>query len=392
MVIAVGGIALAWLWLVVSAVLMRRRAALVRDAVGRTAELGRPLSPAVEERLSESAEANMIVYGGGRSYLPFLGSGQRVRDWKFEVDVTRGAPGNDLDPIPFTEVELNDHLDMSFIGDMNERLTGLHRLYVDGRSVRPVPDDTKSWRGRFGAQPGQPLQYAGDAVLTEVAAEDESFRRVYFCLQQTARNGELVVSLFVRPRLEGRVLYIEIALHALLPLAGWVLGPVVRLNGHPLDVLGRSVSEASRLLTGPIGRIRRDVQRGRRRSTRRRRALRAGRRDRSFDCGANISLREGISIDDLEEAHYNVLMDVVTIGASLQNRLLSALHEFLVAHRIDTAEFDQTKRSIVTTIQTWNVNQVKAEMVGFGNNNDFTSGTGGSGSGPKPEDQQGGKA
>jgi hypothetical protein len=53
--------------------------------------------------------------------------------------------------------------------------------------------------------------------------------------------------------------------------------------------------------------------------------------------------------------------------------LLKTLQDFLEKHQIDTSDFTRTREQIVTTIQTWNVGQVKADMVGFGNNNDFNN-------------------
>jgi hypothetical protein len=298
---------------VVSLFFDRRRAGLVRDAVGRTAQLARPLAPAVEERLGQLPDANVVVYGAGRADLPFVGSGRRIRDWNFQVDLTRGAP------VSFTTAEVHEHLDASFIGEMTDSLVCLHRLYVDGRSFRPVL-----------SPPAHPLQYIGhDAVLTEVAAEDGGFRRVYFCLQQTARKGELVVSLFVRPRLDAGVLHLEIALHALLPLRSSIIRPVAQLGRHPLDILARSISIGSRLL---LGRFRRDLQ-------------------GPFEYGATTTLRERISVDDLGEVRDDAVLEVFTIGASLQDRLAGALREFLVEHHVDTTEFDQTTQSIVADVE-----------------------------------------
>jgi hypothetical protein len=230
-----------------------------------------------------------------------------------------------------------------------------------------------------------------DLILGEVErSQIDGYRRVYFCLQEVARDGEIVVSVFARPHIHDRLLYLEIAMHALFPPDPVIAAQVNKLSVHPVDRLSNAVRRGSRRLLPMIfGSFRRSWREGRfamRRRSRRRLAERAVRRQRPFDFGANITLREGISTDDVDELHYNAIMDVVSIGASLQNRLLSVVREFLVAHRIDTTDFDKTQQTIVTTIQTWNVGQVKAEMVGFGNNNDFTNNP------PAPGDGDSGKS
>ncbi|GIE92634.1 hypothetical protein [Paractinoplanes rishiriensis] len=370
--IAAGAALAAWAVLLVSAWLSLRRAVAVRDGCGRTASLARPLPATVEDRLSELPDENVVVYGAGRDVLPFLGSGQRIKDWTFEVDVTKGAlgsAGERLKPLPFTDYELNRFLDESFVGDRSDTKTHTHRLYVDGR--------TKELLGEAGEPLPHPVQRVPhDLILEEIGrTRTDSYRRVYFCLQEVARDGEIVVSVFARTRTRNRLLYLELALHALFPLHPAVIGPVSHLSSHPLDLarnaLGRGSRRLPRMIFGAFPRCAAEVRDLLRRSRNGRLALRALRRDRPFDYGANITLREGISAVDVEDLHYNAIVDVLSIGASLQARLLTELHHFLRKHQIDTADFDRTKQNIVTTIQTWNVNEVKATMVGFGNNNDF---------------------
>jgi hypothetical protein len=386
--IGLAGVALAWIVLIASYWLSFRRAARVRRAPGAVATLARPLDREVEDRLREVPDANVVVYGRGRADLPFLGSGQRIRNWKLEVDVTVGAKdegGHTQEPLPFNDVELNRYLDQNFVLEQSDRRTCLHRLYVDGRTARPVDDAPDEWpAGGTGPLP-HPVQLVNnDLVLAQVCASaNDRYRRVYFCLQETARNGDIVVSLFVRPHLRGRVLFIEIALHALLPLDSEIVDTVNHIGTHRIDIMAHAVRAGTRslprMLLGGFGRAWHDVRRVGRQHTQLRTARRAIRRDRQFDFGSPITLREGISTIDIEEMHYNALMDIVAIGAELQNRLLGVLREFLVKHHIDTAEFDQTKQSIVNHIQTWNVGQVVADMVGFGNNNDFNTKTPASG-------------
>lgn len=380
--IAAGAFLTAWAVLLVSAFLSLRRATIVRDAIHRTTDLARPLKPDVEDRLRELSDANVVVYGEGRADLPFLGSGQRIRTWKFEIDVTRGATGaagERMQPVAFGDVEVNRHLDESFIGDQSDQMTCVHRLYIDGRTEKPVADDPDEWHGYADPRLPHPVQYLSqDRILEEVRRPRvDEYRRVYFCLQQVDRSGEIVVSVFVRPHIHGRLLYLEIAMHALFPLNPVIINQVRNLSVHPVDRLSDAARRGTRrlfpMIFGSFARTWREGRYAMVRARRRRLAQRAVSRQRPFDFGANITLREGISTEDVEELHYNAIMDVVSIGASLQNRLLSVLREFLVKHRVDITDFDQTKQSIVTTIQTWNVGQVKAEMVGFGNNNDFTN-------------------
>jgi hypothetical protein len=253
----------------------------------------------LEDRLRELNTENVVVYGEGRADLPFLGSGQRIKSWKLEIDRKLGAPGpagGRLDPLPFTDVDLNGYLDSSFVLDQSGTTRAVHRLYIDGRSER-LADSTVRM-----SHPQQSVSSAG--LLGEIArTDDDNYRRVYFCLERVARHGEIVVSVFVRPRIADHLLYIELA------------------------------SDATRT---PVR------------------------------FGANLCLH-------VEELHFNAIEDVVSIGASLQNRLLKTLQDFLEKHQIDTSDFTKTREQIVTTIQTWNVGQVKADMVGFGNNNDFNN-------------------
>jgi hypothetical protein len=388
LVVMTGALIASWATLIVSAYLSLRRAAIVRDTAGRTADLARPLKAALEDRLRELTTANVVVYGAGRAELPFLGSGQRIRTWKFEIDVKRGAPGPAgarLEPLPFTDLDLNRYLDRSFLAEQTETMTCTHRLYIDGRSGQLV-DST--------AAGSHPVQFVpSEALLGEIERTgNDNYRRVYFCLQEVARDGEVVVSVFVRPRLRGRLLYIELAMHALFSLDPVIVGQVRRLSNHRVDraqaALGRGTRRLPRMIFGAFRRSWLDIREVWRRARRRRLARRAMRRERPFDFGANITLREGISTDEVEDLHFNAVMDVVSIGAALQNQLLNTLQEFLEHHRIDTADFTETKQQIVTTIQTWNVGQVKAEMVGFGNNNDFTNNESPSPASPPQPDRQ----
>jgi hypothetical protein len=237
-----GAVVASWATLIVSAYLSLRRAAAVRDAKGRTAEMARPLSDHLEDRLAELNTENVVVYGEGRADLPFLGSGQRIKSWKLEIDRKLGAPGpagGRLDPLPFTDVDLNHYLDSSFVFDQSATTTAVHRLYIDGRRKRLVDSAVRD------SHPLQSVPYVG--LLDQIARPDDgSYRRVYFCLERVARQGEIVVSVFVRPRIDDHLLYIELAMHALFPLDPIIVSQVARLSNHRLDRLQAALKRGTR--------------------------------------------------------------------------------------------------------------------------------------------------
>jgi hypothetical protein len=373
------GIAVSWLLAAAWHYRTHLRMIAVRDAWRPPAELAAPLPDGVEERVRRLDGTNVIVYSGDRAEQPFVGSGSRLRAWKLEIDVLRGAPdgeGTRRVPAPVDLVALHRFLDDAFILERSVESSFGHRLYAHGRYLRHAPDLLVD---RY----GPPVQTVpDDRVLHEVGRpSDGDHLRTYFCLQEVCRAGEVVVCVFVRPRLTGALLFVENVLCALLPPDPDLMHNVARLTDRRIDLARLSMRWAtrnwSRLVLGSPRRCGSDaaVLAGRRRWARA--VRRTVDRNGPIDLGAVRTLREAIAVREPNKLDHYAYMDVVSSAAYLQHRLLNVIRRFLADHDIDTRDLDKARDTIITNIQNWTVGDVSTTgILGMGSGLTFHSGSG----------------
>ncbi|MGN9910376.1 hypothetical protein ACTMTJ_22745 [Phytohabitans sp. LJ34] len=383
-----GAIVAAWSMAVGELLWAQHRARAILTHAGPPGDLAPPLDDAVEERIARLKTANVVPYNAARAKFPFVGNGFRVRPWSVDVDVLRGATGDDGKekvPEPVDIVEMHEFLSARFGGEIPSAANGArrvgtgHRLYVDGTRIPwgsdllagdpPLPRERMEW-----PELAERLQHP----------EHTDFQRVYFWVEEVGRHGEIAVALFVRPHLNGAHLSVEMVPHVVPPLKKDIEEVVAGLPTHSLDRLTLAVRAGTRLapelaVRGPIE-CAREVWRVIRLRHWRRLWRRAARRRRPYDFGAVNSLREGVSVTSPKRLSHFVTSDLARINTYLQSRVLGCVKEYLDGLGVDTEPLDDSMKKTVNNIQNWNIGDVRGDMVGFGNGHTF---------GPSPKDDSG---
>jgi hypothetical protein len=376
--VAAGCLALALPVIVLEAYLSRSRALRVRDGPDPRS-WARPVSKPLEERLDRLPQTNVIVFGARRAQLPFVGNGMLLDRWELDINVFLGAAGSDgkrREPDRVDQAELYEFLEKAFDvegatpPDGSAGFWAGYRMYADGSQLR-------SSSIILPTRLGPPIEYLPRARMLDQAwrLENEEHQRVYFCLQMPCRDGTIVVALFVRPYLQGSLLFVEFGLHALLPLHPPILDEVGGLLRDRRDRFWEAVGiGASRFLRTLLDAPRNccaDIWWNARRLRRARIARKAVRRNRRFDFGAVSTAREGVAMVDLEKLSDYEWIDLVRHATYLHGQANGVIKRFLETRGIDATEFEKAGRSIVNNIQNSKIGDVKANTVGLGNQNTF---------------------
>ncbi|MEJ3749550.1 hypothetical protein WEI85_40610 [Actinomycetes bacterium KLBMP 9797] len=371
------GLGVGWVVIVGESVLAHRRAAvIVAEDAPEPRHLAPSLSNEAEQRIDGLTGANVVAYGESRASAPFVGNGFVVRPWKLDIDIhRRGSDGGDNDATSFEDFDViafHEWLEGQFLVEAavestrSRQLAAGHRLYVDGRKItwgspllaagRPVP--RVDW------------DYLADELRHPERADDQ---RVYFYLQEVCRDGEIGVCIFVRPLLQGGCLSIEFVPLVITPVHPDVEALIADLPARLRDQVGRAVKIWTRRLPATVfggpGRCTKRVFESAARLSARARWRLAARYGWFYDVGAVMSVREGVSWREPKEFDHFVIRDLIRINDQLRDRLVTSIKEYLRKNGIDV---DQMETAVtITQIQNWNVGNVRADMVGFGNNNTF---------------------
>lgn len=372
------GLGVGWLVIVGESVLAHRRAAaVVAEAAPEPRQLAAPLRHEVEKRVDELANANVIAYAESRASAPFVGNGFIVRPWKVDIDLHRRASDGDDDESAFTVfdiIALHERLEDQFLVEnavestATRKVEAGHRLYVNGRKIkwgsdlleadRPVPRSRVDW------------DYLAEELKHPERADDQ---RVYFYLQETCRDGEIGVCILVRPLLQSGRLSIEFVPLVIPPVHPDVESLVANLPTRMREHVGRAVRiwtprVPAMVFAGPVRCALRMRERLWRLSARARWRL-AARYGWFYDLGAVMSVREGVCWREPDEFDHFVIRDLIRINDQLRDRLITSIKAYLSELGIDTEHLEMVVK--ITNIQNWNVGNVRADMVGFGNNNTF---------------------
>ncbi|MEV6492006.1 hypothetical protein AB0M20_25820, partial [Actinoplanes sp. NPDC051633] len=356
-----------------SAVAHRRAAAIVAEGSPEPRDLAPPVHRRLEQRIEGLAGAEVVVYSEERASAPFVGNGFVVRPWKLDVDVHRRPPAATDDTFEmFDVVAFHEWLEGQFIVETavastaSRQLAAGHRIYVDGRKI--------AWDSPLVAD-GRPLQHVDWEYLSEELRHPDRAddQRVYFFLQEISRDGEIGVCTFVRPLLQDGNLSIEFVPLVIPPVHPDVEALVADLPLNLRDQIWRAmrlwtIHIPSAVFGSPVRCVRRVLAWGARQSTRVYWRL-AVRCRWFYDLGADMSIREGVSWRTPEEFDHFAIRDLIRINDQLRDRLVTSIKTYLQAHGIDP---DQLETAVtINQIQNWNVGNVRADMVGFGNNNTF---------------------
>lgn len=356
----------------------QHHARAVLDSPAELRALAAALPSAVEGRLTRQQDMNVVVYHSERTETPFVGNGYQVELRKIEVDVSRGATGEDGKkrmPKEFNIADLHQALRDQFQIEAAVKATPSrefragHRLYVDGSKILwdspllagepPLPRERMAWEDLV-------------SELRQPDYTDMDHRRVYFYVEEVGRRGQIAVAVFVRPYQHDAHLYIEVIPHVMLPISESVEVTVTHVPKRAIDQWTRAVRtqlpatlrlliDSPSLCGQPVG--------ARLRVCRWRWAWRrAARGHQVYDFGAVISVREGVSLLEPKRLGLFENADLDRILSYLQGRVIASIRAFLNKHDIDTAMLDDSARRLVQHVK---VGDIRAGTVSFGDSNTF---------------------
>ena len=309
------------------------------------------------------------VYSG---FKPFVGSGTNIRIWSFaqrlvQADVTGEGTSDYGVLLPFTARELIDSLRGTFAGLSNDenpetRLPGLivtDHVLLEGTHAIPYMDVLRS----------DPASAAVTDAIDYVITHSSDVARHYLACQVPSWGGEVVTSIFVHVSLQGRTLYLEYSVYALMPTRTeyqvidevGATGPasVARAAGRSILSFPNAVI-APRRLVQACGELLA--------------ALRA-RKDgtltvrRRTNIGSQVSARE-MACGDADESYFQ-FRDIVQHSKIVERRLVTTVGEFLKDRGVDTSEFWQR----ATTILNQGIINAGAGTVNFNAGVSFNQGT-----------------
>jgi hypothetical protein len=302
----------------------------------------------------QDASAGLVYYGG---YLPFVGAGERVRNWSFAVLLDSAAPdaltGSDRgEPIPFTVDELTDYVRRR-LGEV------LIEESLDGQQIEQLVVERRWYRKAV-------------AIRRPIAprAEVESLRRLrhgpqlydsareYLCVRIGAWDQDLVTSVFVAFDLKGRTLYSELHGYVLPPIkpafsavdrmpGRLTSGTLLRVGWHAVksivvDVLGVLGVIAS-AIAAAVGWLVRLF--GRSSGEQFGADDLARYADGLIDYGAMISIRELAAIKGFR--HFFQEIDAKKYITIVERRLMEIVLDFMEEHHVDTGDFRERQTAVL---------------------------------------------
>jgi hypothetical protein len=235
---------------------------------------------------------------------------------------------------------------------VSPRPTGGHRLYVVGGNAPSVPGLFRSGPvrndGAAAIRFHRPVASVPDALIHKYLQDPVPAARAYTYFEINGWEGQVVVTLFMRAVVRQRVLFVEMSVCALRPLiaefgdVGTIpLGPGV----HRRPVLRAVAPRVWPLLIGSPGRALRRLSTNRADAVARAdlEQTLAQRADVNFSAGP--SLREEVSRGS-NPNHFGAA-DEEMYYRTISRRSLDCLRDFLVAKKVDIADFDKQQAAIL---------------------------------------------
>jgi hypothetical protein len=311
--------------------------------------LSEELTGQVTAEIRMEQDVSDLVYYGG--YLPFVGAGVRVRDWKFSVllddihlinPLTGKDAGNGTEAEKFSVEELTTYV--------QERLAQLLRPDSDGLEELVV---SRCWYGKaVGTARPRPGQTAQELREHGNAPGGYGTVREYLSARVGSWDQELVTSVFVNFDVKGRMLYTE--------LNGYVLPPIdpkfrlvdqmpTTVSG---DIVGRLAWHAIKSILGDLIGLPAAVISG---------IYQLARPNRSgvvhdaedltryaegvTDYGARASVRELAAISRYQ--HFFQEVDATKYITIIERRLFEVVLDFLDLKNVDTREFRDRQAALL---------------------------------------------
>jgi hypothetical protein len=303
------------------------------------------LDPDVREGIAD-AEQNAVVYG---NFRPFVGSGRELDSWSFVVDTTKPAADalgmvGAAAPVAFETAEVYDAalgaIEALQVPAMEIRDT----LFSDGRHVRGNRDLMPNVYGR-------PLQRVSGAVIDRHRAnDDDPYARWYPWIRVYDVEQEIVLSMFLRFRKQGKHLFLEMSRHLLTPVA----------DAHRRidDLPAKGIFDVLKMLTaallfGTLSALLDAFMLVKRGSSALLRLVGYTdhlhvsrlRQNPRFNHGAGTSMRENAA-SGVFTRHFQK-MDTMMFVKMLDAELLDVIVRFLEKHNIDTSELKEQRALVL---------------------------------------------
>jgi hypothetical protein len=310
------------------------------------------LDPSMATQLAEEQDVNagFVHYGG---YLPFVGAGERVRNWSFAVLLDTAAPtvlteGTRREPRPFTVDELISYVQRRLEQVLTEESLGgqqIEQLVLERRWYRKAVSTHRP----VAAESLRHLEHSPQ--LYDSARE-------YLCVRIGAWDQDLVTSVFVAFDLKGRTLYSELHGYVLQPIkpaysavdrlpeqlteailfrVAWhaiksILMDLIRVLGVVLGALTAAISWAIGLFgKKPRQQFRADDL--------------ARYADDLVDYGAETSIRELVAMNGFR--HFFQEIDAKKYITIVERRLMEIVLDFMEEHDVDTHDFRERQTAVL---------------------------------------------
>jgi len=322
-----------------------------------------PVPPLTSQRLTEidrQLRGNTVVYSG---FQPFVGSGDIIRRWDFAQRLVRAEPNaperpgssepedtsttatrheagweqrREFDKPPFTAQALSEHVrkDLAALADALEpeqRLPGLKvedKIFVAGTAISTLAPDTP------------------EKEIKEIISSPTAPQRHYLVCQVVSWKGELVTTVYVHIAVQGKALYVELQVTALLPcderfrvidqVSGTSTTKLVRdamravlespvvVASAPASLFRACADALEMAFATPVASIK--VKQG-------------------YDYGATVGLRE-LAASAVPEDHMQ-MQDIFKYSRVIERRVLAAILDFLEDNDVDVNEYRQRSLTIL---------------------------------------------
>lgn len=313
-----------------------------------------PVDQKLEEMLDGLPFGNVIVYADGQGD-PFVGSGRRMDSSNIGPIYIRGQKigdtGERQTPKHFDAIDLHRYLEEFTPRHGFSDLRAGNRLYVRG-------DHAKDVSGLLPESCSAPRLTVENSVLETYITTHTSYARTYVCMEQVAADSHLVVSMYVRARIEQQLLSVESNIFALPPVSrAFVPSNEFVINGN-IGAVRRALKSVSRavfpaLVGQPTQITKKDIFQTKKQS--RKEVLRNIKRGYTHDYGAATSLREAVSFG--RRQHYDTA-DIIDSARRLRRRLIDTVEDFLAEHNVDTSEFEAQANVINNTNISYDIGSI----------------------------------